>query len=294
MIRVYCVDPHATLTVNFTDKKMGESRFIWTSLGGISGEWIDVIITGDTFKNVIDGFENITHMNIRFLRNAGAAVAGQEEYISYVDKISLYGLDYNRVKYTFADDYDMRVVSGMNNGSGVRTVDPVAKDGYALKGTSVYNANESGVEISFDNLKLSSYAHIYMRIRSTEGVSVNMNGISMCYANYPEYTEVDLLPMLLEKGQTTLKTLAIGRKTFAGVQFYIDGITFVTTEEARIDYSKVKYTFMDEYDMKVASGLKGCKVEQVRDSAAADGYAVKGTTAYNADPSGLQLTFDNL
>ena len=121
-----------------------------------------------------------------------------------------------------------------------------------------------------------------------------MNGKSAVYANYPEYTEVDLLPYLEEQGETVLQTAAVLRKTFAGIEIYIDGITFVTTEEARIDYSKVKYTFMDEYDMKVASGLKGCKVEQVRDSAAADGYAVKGTTAYNADPSGLQLTFDNL
>ena len=97
VIRLYCEDPHAALAVNFVDKKMGESRFIWPSLAGTEGNWISVIITKEELNSVIDGYENITHLNIRFIRPASSMKAGQEEYVTYIDKISLYELDYNKV-----------------------------------------------------------------------------------------------------------------------------------------------------------------------------------------------------
>lgn len=234
VIRVYCEDPHTALAVNFVDKKMGESRFVWPSLEGTAGNWVNVIISKEDIAGIIDGYENITHLNIRFIRPASSTVAGKEEYVSYIDKISLYELDYSKVKYTFADDYDMRVVSSVGNGTGVRVADKFAKDGYALKGKTVYSHELSGVEVSFNNLDLSLYSSIYVTLRGTDSIELWLNGKYANYANYSEYTEVDILPYLLQAGEKTLKTLTVGRKSVAGVDIYIDGISFITKENAPV------------------------------------------------------------
>lgn len=247
IFRLYCVDENATLAISFIDQKMGETPSGWYTLGGATGKWINVVIPKESLKSLIEGFNNITHINIRFIRPNSASVEGQEEYVTYIDKISLYGLDYDKVEYTFADEYDMRTIENVNYTTGVRVEDPLANDGWALYGLTGYSKSGSGLGINFNHLDLSLYSSIYIRIRTTESgygnqVTITANGTTADYNNgkgikyggFSEYTLVDILPKMLENGETHLDYLEIARGSVKGIGIYVDEISFVKKEDAPV------------------------------------------------------------
>lgn len=248
IIRLYCVDPQGSLAINFVDQKLGETAAEWFTLQGAAGQWVNVIIPKEDVAHLIDGYKNITHINIRFIRPASSSVEGQEEYITYVDKISLYGLDYDNVDYTFTDDYDMRAVENINYTTGVRVEDENANDGWALHGTTGFHASGSGLKINFNHLDLSLYSSIYIRIRTTynnhessntNAVTIYGNGTDydlqgLKYGGFESYTTLDVLPKLLSNGETYLDYILIARTTAQGIGIYIDEIVFVEKADAPV------------------------------------------------------------
>ena len=246
IIRLYCEDANASLAVSFVDQKLGETKSGWYTLQGAEDKWINVVITKEQLAELIDGYKNITHINFRFIRSASTSVAGQEEYITYVDKISLYGLDFDNVEYTFADDYDMRAVENVNYTTAVRAEDANAKDGWALHGVTGFSASGSGLKINFNHIDLSLYSNIYIRIRTTYNnhETSNTNAVTICgngdnydihgikFGGYESYTMLDVLPKLISNGETYLDYLLITRNTANGIGIYIDEILFVSLDDA--------------------------------------------------------------
>ena len=238
VIRVYCEDPHQILVVNFVDQKMGTSTPLWLSIDGVTGRWVNVILSGELLRDKIEGFNNMTHINLRFLRRASDQVAGQENYVSYVDKISLYDLDFDKIKYTFESDYDTFAVESLNYATAVRVQDDKAEDGWAMHAVTGLYQEGSGMIFNFGHLDLSKYSSIYIRIRTVlsawdnDKVSIYGNEIHLKYGGYSEYTTIDLLPYLLENGQTHLDTLRVSAAYCSGIGIFVDSIQFVKKEDA--------------------------------------------------------------
>ena len=295
LFRIYCEDPSAMISVSVVDKKMGNSPEIWASISGSTGNWVNVLIDKEYIQSYWDGYENITHLNLRFIRPKGTQIQGKEEYVAYIDSISLYELDYRKVAYTFKNEYDMRVVNGVGDAVPTRVADAEASDGWTVKAKTVYSQKNSGLLIAFNTLDLSKYAHIYMHVKTTDAISLYLNDTFVEYRKYDKYTKVDLMPYLEKIGAKSLISLNAGRTHVAGIDVFIDGITFVTKEEAYVDYNKVKYSFDNDYDMKAISSLRDAEITKVQDKDANDGWAAKAVTALDFEKeSGMQISFDNL
>ena len=91
-----------------------------------------------------------------------------------------------------------------------------------------------GVQIVFNDIDISKYSAIKLRIRtsreSNPQVSLFANGTSLnCWKGYPTYTDVDLISLMTENNIdiVTLSSLEIARKEVAGIEIYIDKIEFV-------------------------------------------------------------------
>ena len=238
VFRIYCEDPHQVLVLNLVDQRMGTSSPMWLSIDGVVGRWFNVIVSGDYLRSHAEGFNNITHINLRFLRQAGLQVDGQENYVTYVDKISLYDLDYDKVDYTFKTDYDTFAVDSLNYATAVRVEDALAEDGWAIHAVTGLYQEGSGIIFNFNHLDLSKYSSIYIRIRTelsawnNDKVSIYGNEVHLKFGGYSEYTTIDLLPLLLENGQTNLDTLRVSASYCSGIGIYVDGIEFVKKEDA--------------------------------------------------------------
>lgn len=239
VFRVYCEDPMSTLTINFVDQKLGTSAAKWVSIKGATKQWANIIVKKEDLVDIIGSFKNITELNIRFIRPASNIVEGQEEYVAYLDTISLYSCDYDKMDYTFATEYDTNAAEGIGYATPSRVQDTLAKDGYALfTKTQLMRDSLSGVRVNFNHLDLSKYSNIYIRIRTTPAayngqntVSFEANGNYLMFAGYSDYTDVDILPKLLENGEKYLDYIEIGRKSLDGVGIYIDNIEFVKLED---------------------------------------------------------------
>ena len=238
MFRVYCVDPHQVLSVTFVDQRMGISGAYWLSIDGVVGEWITVVLTKDMLKDVIEGYSNLTHMSLRFLRRAELQVEGQDEYHCYIDKISLYEINYDRIDYTFEDDYDSRIVQSVYYSSPFRVEDEGTNDGWAIHSTTGFSATGSGIKINFNHLDLSQYSSIYVRVKTTVNgsnnnrIDINGNDTYFVYGGYNEYTTIDLLPYFLKNGFTHLDNIQLSAKTAEGIGIYVDEIVLVKKEDA--------------------------------------------------------------
>lgn len=240
LFRMYLENTQTSLSVDLYDQKLGQIQLGWFTLRGSSDRWVNIIIPYDEIASKIENCENITHLNIRIIRRTEDSEAGVTEHVTYFDKISIYDFDYDKFKYNFVDGYDTRAVENLGYCTGFRTEDALAKDGWALYGTTGLHEVMSGLEIKFDNLELSEYSSIYVRLRTemsifnNNNVNIGANGVHLKYGPYPDYTEVDILPMMLEKGMTHLESIYVGAKYCSEIGIYIDDIIFVKKEDAPV------------------------------------------------------------
>lgn len=240
LFRMYLENTQTSLSVDVYDQKLGQIQLGWFTLRGSSDRWVNIIIPYEQIGSKIENCENITHLNIRIIRRTEDSEAGVTEHVTYFDKICIYDFDYDKFKYNFVDDYDTRAVENLGYCTGFRTEDALAKDGWALYGITGLHDVMSGLEIKFDNLELSKYSSIYIRLRTVksrfdnDNVNIGANGVHLKYGPYPDYTEVDILPMMLEKGMTHLESIYVGAKYCSEIGIYIDDIIFVKKEDAPV------------------------------------------------------------
>ena len=150
----------------------------------------------------------------------------------YVDKIEFVQKPYN-YDFSSADDNDIYAVSVYSTGTieGI-VADSAAKDGYALKITTGTQNGNGGVFIKFDDLDVSKYEKITLRLRteapgvSSPQIQVDAGGTSIYWDKYDAYTELDILAKLNEKSVTTLSSLRIWRNV-PNITVYIDCIELV-------------------------------------------------------------------
>ena len=172
----------------------------------------------------------ITELNeIGFRRNA-------VNVSIYVDKIEFVQKPYN-YDFSSADDNDIYAASVYSTGTieGI-VADSAAKDGYALKITTGTQNGKGGAFINFDDLDVSKYEKITIRLRTETSntaanqkqISIGANGANYIggYGMYSEYTEIDVLKYLQAKSIAVLSSLAIYRNV-PNITVYIDCIEFV-------------------------------------------------------------------
>ena len=227
-----------------------------------------------------------TLSSIEFARQT---VKGVEIYIDSITFVR--PTDYSQVNYDFSgeDDYDLTTANEYNGGEVEGIVaDGAATDGYALKGSTA-NTDDSGIRIFFDNIRVDDYAAIYLRLRTTNSVSISVNGMGSKFGAYNTYTEYDISAVAKSNSIEYLTSIEIFR-TKLPLDIYVDSIIF----EEKPDYSKINYDFSaaDDYDLKIVSGYNGGTVSGiVADTAATDGYALKGSTVRNG---GVKIAFNDL
>ena len=189
-------------------------------------------------------------------------------------------------------DYDLTKVSAYNGGTVKGIVaDSAATNGFALKAVTAHGTNV-GVQIVFNDIDISKYAAIKLRIRTSHAkspqVSLFANGTNLsCWKDYATYTDVDLISLMKAKNITTLSSLEIVRDTVAGIEIYVDKIDFI---EYNYDFSSA-----DDNDIHAVSVHGTGTIEGiVADSAAKDGYALKITTGTQNGNGGVFINFDDL
>ena len=172
----------------------------------------------------------ITELNeISFRRNA-------VNVSIYVDKIEFVQKPYN-YDFSSADDNDIYAASVYSTGTieGI-VADSAAKDGYALKITTGTQNGKGGVFINFDDLDVSKYEKITIRLRTETSntgahqkqISIGANGANYIggYGMYSEYTEIEVLKYLQAESIAVLSSLAIYRNV-PNITVYIDYIELV-------------------------------------------------------------------
>ena len=176
--------------------------------------------------------ENIvTLSSLEIVRNS---VAGIE---IYVDKIEFIEKQVYNYDFSSADDNDINAVSVYSTGTieGI-VADSAAKGGYALKITTGTQNGNGGAFINFDDLDVSKYEKITIRLRTETSntaanqkqISIGANGANYIggYGMYSEYTEIDVLKYLQAKSIAVLSSLAIYRNV-PNITVYIDCIELV-------------------------------------------------------------------
>ena len=192
-------------------------------------------------------------------------------------------------------DYDLTKVSAYHGGTVKGIVaDSAATNGFALKAVTAHGTNV-GVQIVFNDIDISKYAAIKLRIRTSHAkspqVSLFANGTNLsCWKGYATYTDVDLISLMTAKNIATLSSLEIVRDTVAGIEIYVDKIEFIEKQVYNYDFSSA-----DDNDIHAVSSFNGGTVTGiVADEAASDGFALKGVTVFNANGSGISIAYDHL
>ncbi len=291
--RIYMEDAFQTLTISFIDRKLGETGNLWIAVPNVQNEWVTINVSIDTLLSQIKGYKNITALSLRLMRTTH----NPEGNVWYMDYINV--LDYSSLNYDFSseNDEDLLSVSSKEGGKSLGIVaDPLAKDGYALKGVSALGYNGSGISLLFTDKELSKYERIVLRYRVEQGnaVSMSVNGVYLKYISSATYLEVDVLELMKAneelKDETQLKSIAVYRTLLDNQVFYIDSVTFYE----KTDYTRVNYDFSsaDDYDFMTARVTGDATMNGIAaDSGAKDGFSVSATIHYNG---GLKILFDSL
>ena len=295
--RVYCEGEFSTLTLSFSDRKKGDTVYLWVAGAlGVKNEWITVRIPSDKLAEKLKGCENIVSVCVRFHRPATSPTGA----VLYLDGISNIEAGYADYNYDFGslNDPDFYAAEAIDGGTVIGMVaDGAAKDGYALKAITAFGT-KSGVKINFNDLDVSEYSEVRVRLRSANpsnasqtavGIYLNGSASTSKYGAFGTYTTIDIKQYL---GSSKLSSIEFARRTVKGIEIYIDSITFVRPT----DYSQVNYDFSgeDDYDLVTANEYNGGEVEGiVADAAATDGYALKATTVPGG-ANGVSIRFDHI
>ena len=183
--------------------------------------------------------------------------------------------EYNYDFSTEADN-DLLTVSSVDGGiiDGI-VPDPEAEDGYALKAVTGYSNVLSGISICFPGVDVNKYSSIWIRIKTSNYVNVEINGEYRAYRTFQGgFMLVDVLKEYMQEDGFVLNSLEFGRKTCSNVEIFIDSIVFV--EKGSFNYN---YSGPSDLDIYATSGYAGeqgtAKIEGIlADSGATDGYAL--------------------
>lgn len=295
--RVYCEGEFSTLSLSFSDRKKGDTVYRWVGGAlGVKNEWITVRVPSDKLAETLKGCENIVSVCVRFHRPATSPTGA----VLYLDGISNIEAGYADYNYDFGslNDPDFYAAEAIDGGTVIGMVaDGAAKDGYALKAVTAFGT-KSGVKINFNDLDVSEYSEVRVRLRSANpsnpsqaavGIYLNGSASTSKYGAFGTYTTIDIKQYL---GSDKLSSIEFARRTVKGIEIYIDSITFVRPT----DYSQVNYDFSseDDYDLVTANEYNGGEVEGiVADAAATDGYALKATTVPGG-ANGVSIRFDHI
>lgn len=298
--RVYCEGEFSTLSLSFSDRKKGDTVYLWVAGAlGVKNEWITVRVPSDKLAETLKGCENIVSVCVRFHRPATSPTGA----VLYLDGISNIEAGYADYNYDFGslNDPDFYAAEAIDGGTVIGMVaDGAAKDGYALKAVTALGT-KSGVKINFNDLDVSEYSEVRVRLRSANpsnasqtavGIYLNGSASTSKYGSFGTYTTIDIKQYL---GSGKLSSIEFARQTVKGVEIYIDSITFVRPT----DYSQVNYDFSgeDDYDLVTANEYNGGEVEGiVADTAAKNGFALKANTTDGRDSTGkgVSIRFDHI
>lgn len=298
--RVYCEGEFSTLSLSFSDRKKGDTGYRWVGGAlGVKNEWITVRVPSDKLAETLKGCENIVSVCVRFHRPATSPTGA----VLYLDGISNIEAGYADYNYDFGslNDPDFYAAEAIDGGTVIGMVaDGAAKDGYALKAVTAFGT-KSGVKINFNDLDVSEYSEVRVRLRSANpsnpsqaavGIYLNGSASTSKYGAFGTYTTIDIKQYL---GSSKLSSIEFARRTVKGIEIYIDSITFVRPT----DYSLVNYDFSseDDYDLVTANEYNGGEVEGiVADAAATDGFALKANTTDGRDGKGkgVSIRFDHI
>ena len=232
------------------------------------------------------GVTHLKSLDVGLITNGGKT--------TYIDEIILTPkaeyIDYSKANYQFASYHDLGVTQSYNNGKFSLKKDPLAEDGWSLWSST------SGATVLFNNLDVSKYESITVKWRSTGSngwANLMVNGTYWSATSQVDaYNELELIGHAASKGYTFTTLTSLNFYNSNSCETYIDSITFV--EKEALDYSKIKYTFAESYDLKAVQSYNGGTFSIVDDSAANDGKALKGTAPANGDQRGIKINFDKL
>ncbi len=149
----------------------------------------------------------------------------------YCPTVMIAAISWDEINYDFAssDDKDAFLAKSYNGGTvnGI-VADTNAKDGFALHATTSLNMSAaSGVQILFNNIDVSEYVKIVLRLRTSDSVCIDINGEYKKYGKYETYTEIDLKEYI---AAGTLNSVEIDRQSVGDINIWIDSITFEEPE----------------------------------------------------------------
>lgn len=230
---------------------------------------------------------------VGYTNRTGTAVWNKEENVVTGDT----NLYVNWADYDFSSltDLDKNAVEPLNVlASELKmVVDEKATDGFAMRALTTVNGNGSGMVVNFNNVDISEYSQIIVRVRqstaSSIGVYVNDVASSVAWKPFNTYTTLDILPALKANNQTALNKITLMAKSVGGAEIFLDNITFVKGS-ITYDFSSVD----DAVDLGIVTAVNnayGLGIDAFEGTE--DGYAVKASSSAPTG-SGLKFSFDNL
>lgn len=246
--------PYFTFNVDLQGKKymrltvmlqtdMGETSYLWLPVDYVpEGGYQKIILSpSEMLGRVEKSATTVTGMYLRFLRSEADYNADPGDWTLYMDSIEYYYADpletmYANNDYAFNAIDHLQLVEAVGNSvlSGI-VQDENAKDGYVLKAVTSYDGTCSGVLISLNDIDVNDYEQINVRLRTAwpgnpdgNGVSIYINGEYCEYDTWTSYTEINILDLF--EGDV-ISSVQIGRKTCAGIEIYVDEITFIPKAE---------------------------------------------------------------
>lgn len=230
---------------------------------------------------------------VGYTNKTGTAVWNKDENV-VISNTNLYvnWADYN---FNSLTDLDKNTVGLLNVSSSELKIvaDENATDGFAIRALTTVNANGSGMVVNFNNVDISEYSQIIVRVRQSTansiGVYVNDVASSVAWKPFNTYTTLDILPALKANNQNALNKITLMAKSVGGAEIFLDNITFVKGS-ITYDFSSVD----DAVDFGIVSAVNGAYGLAIATfEGTEDGYAVKASSS-TLTGSGLKFSFNGL
>ena len=231
---------------------------------------------------------------VGYTNRTGTAVWNKEENVVTGDT----NLYVNWADYDFSSltDLDKNAVEPLNVlASELKmVVDEKATDGFAMRALTTVNGNGSGMVVNFNNVDISEYSQIIVRVRQGAegkniGVYINDVASSVAWKPFNVYTTLDILPALKSNNQTSLTKITLKSISVGDAEIFLDGITFVKGSTT-YDFSSPD----DSVDLGIVSAVNGAYGLGIASyDGTEDGYAVKASSS-TPTGSGLKFSFNGL
>ncbi len=223
----------AGLIVNFGDIDISNYMSITLRLKSSNGYSLNINGTYVKYSGAANTWEEIELIAIMKAKSLGTTLSNLSfwrdnggTHQCYVDSVTF--VEKKVYDYTFsaADDSDMETCTAVSNESIVMVEDADAEDGWAVQCTIA--DGDGGLIINFDDIDISQYSQIIIRVKTGQNVNLNINGTYCQWPKYATYTEVDLIAIMQEKGMTTLSSVSFTRNVNQGI--WVDWVQFIPAE----------------------------------------------------------------